>query len=147
MKRGQENFFSVIATVAIRRDCASHWQHEAADKGIHGVIKIKRRGKCDGEEAFSSSLESTYLVGASCSSISPLMKAAMLWVAALTSSCDVDTLSFAISSSRTLMDRAFSFFAICVESMTATDGMVIVGGGRRGEVEEGKRGRVLMRRG
>jgi len=34
-----------------------------------------------------------------------------------------DGISFAISSSRTLMDRAFSFL-ICVESMAATDGMV-----------------------
>ena len=67
------------------------------------------------------------------------MKEAMLWVAALTSSCDLDTLNFAISSSRTLMDCAFSFFEIFVESMASTDGMVM----EEGDRGEGERGVVV----
>lgn len=71
------------------------------------------------------------------------MKVAMLLVTALTSSCDLDTLSFAIRSSRTLMDCAFSFLMF-EESMAWTDGMVMEGRGgiekrgeRRGVLKEG----------
>ena len=65
------------------------------------------------------------------------MNVAMLLVTALTSSCDLDTLNFAIRSSRTLMDCAFSFLMF-EESMAWTDGMVMEGRGRiekRGERE------------
>jgi hypothetical protein len=51
----------------------------------------------------------------------PLMKVAKFFAAAFVSSCDFDTLSFDISSSRTLMDFAFSFAA----AMVSTDGIVV----------------------
>jgi hypothetical protein len=56
------------------------------------------------------------------------MKDAIFCAAAFVSSCDFDTLSFAISSSRTLMDFAFSEatlpLVVFLESMTSTDGML-----------------------
>ena len=50
----------------------------------------------------------TYLVGASPSSISPLMNVAMFWVAALMSSWAFEIHNFAISSSRTFWLFLFS---------------------------------------
>lgn len=55
----------------------------------------------------------TYLVGASCSSIGPLMKTARLCVAALMSSWALLMFNLAISSSRTL--TLFLFSAIFVD--------------------------------
>jgi hypothetical protein len=66
----------------------------------------------------------TYLTGASPSSISPLMKVAMLWVAELMSSCALEIHNFAISSSRT-----FWLFLFSLEDMLAVgaDASVIAG--------------------
>ena len=50
----------------------------------------------------------THLVGASCSSISPLMRVAMSNDAALISSCDLETLNLESNSSSALIDCAFS---------------------------------------
>ena len=72
------------------------------------------------------------------------MKEAMLWVAALTSSCDLDTLNFAIRSSRTLMLWAFSFDETGVEAMAWTDGMVMEEGDRE---KEGERRRGVLNEG
>lgn len=56
------------------------------------------------------------------------MKDAIFLAAAFVSSCDFDTLSFAISSSRTLTDFAFSEVTLplvgFVASMTSTTGML-----------------------
>jgi hypothetical protein len=49
----------------------------------------------------------THLVGASASSMSPLMKVAMALAAAVMSSCSLETVNLAMSSSRAL--RAFEF--------------------------------------
>jgi hypothetical protein len=70
----------------------------------------------------------TYFVGAVASSMGPFMKDAIFCAAAFVSSCDFDTLSFAISSSRTLMDFAFSEATLPLEdfvvSMASTEGIL-----------------------
>ena len=71
----------------------------------------------------------TYLVGASCSSISPLMNAAMLPAASFVSSADFAMVSLPISSSKTWTDLAFSLLVLAAfegaESMAATEGILM----------------------
>ena len=73
----------------------------------------------------------THFVGASCSSISPLMKVAMLPAAALVSSAVLEMVSLLRSSSRTFSDLAFSAFVVAAfegaASMMSAEGML--GGG------------------
>ena len=73
----------------------------------------------------SQSRAATYFVGASCSSMSPLMKVAMLPAAALVSSADFETVNFLSSSSSTLMDVEFSdlVLAALVGTDSMTDGI------------------------
>ena len=70
----------------------------------------------------------THFVGASCSSMSPFMKVAMLPAALLVWSAVFDRLRALSSSSSTLTDFWFSDFVLAVllgtESMTSTDGIV-----------------------
>ena len=72
----------------------------------------------------------TYFVGASCSSISPLMKVAMLPAAALVSSAVFEIESLLRSSSSTLTDFWFSDFVFAAfdgaDSITSADGMIFV---------------------
>ena len=70
----------------------------------------------------------THLVGASCSSMSPLMKVAMLPAAALVSSAVFEIVSLFISSSSTLTDFWFSLFCVVgfegAASMMSTEGIM-----------------------
>jgi purine-cytosine permease-like protein len=68
---------------------------------------------------------STYFVGASFDSMSPLMKIARLCVAALTSSCALLIFSFASSSSSTLTLFLFSLDdMVAVEADVSTAGIL-----------------------
>ena len=71
----------------------------------------------------------TYFVGASCSSMSPLMKVAILPAAALVSSAVLERVRFFRRSSSTCTDFWFSDLVLAVfdgtESMISTEGMVI----------------------
>lgn len=94
-------------------------------------INLLRAGKVDLNDV-------AYFVGAAASSMGPFMKDAIFCAAAFVSSWDFDTLSFAISSSRTLTDFAFSEAILplvdFVESMASTEGMLK---GRKIDKEDG----------
>ncbi len=70
----------------------------------------------------------THLVGASCSSMSPLMNVAMLPAAALVSSADFEMVSLFRSSSSTRTDFWFSDLVLtafdATDSIMSTDGMM-----------------------
>ena len=72
----------------------------------------------------------THFVGASCSSMSPLMNVAMLPAAALVSSAVFDIVSLLSSSSRTLIDFWFSDFVLAAlegtVSMMSSPGIMMV---------------------